>query len=424
MFRLIALMGLSAHLVFAQTIAIRAGRLFDPKSGTNLSNQVVLVRGERITDVGPAASVQVPAGARVIDLSNATVLPGLIDGHVHTMGGPSGLQYQMMLGLANAQRDLNAGFTTVVDMGSHGGWFGTVELKRAIDTGLVKGPRMQVSGPVLSITKPLNGSFPLNFKPAEADLVADGVEGVTAAVRELAHYGATWVKLMVTGTFVFKPNGEMVNEALPSLQEIKAVVDEAHRRGMKVASHSYGDNGLHWSLEAGIDWIQHAVDADEEDIKLFVRKGLPLSATILDMREDEPGDLKRFAPYSRLRLMETTWKKMLAAGMRLSFGSGAAEGRIFDDACKCSHGAQAETFSYFVKWGATPAYVLRMATTVNAEIIGMQDSIGTVEKNKLADIIAVSGDPLADISEMRRVRFVMKGGEVIRNTLSAERDNP
>ena len=311
MLRLIAFWGLMAPLVWSQTIAIRAGRLFDPKSGTNSSNQVVLVRGERIMDVGPAASVTVPAGARVIDLSNATVLPGLIDGHVHTMGGPSGLQYQMLLGVANAQRDLNAGFTTVVDMGSHGGWFGTVELKKAIDSGLVKGPRMQVSGPVLSITKPLNSSFPLNFKPAEADLVADGVEGVRAAVRELAHYGATWVKLMVTGTFVFKPNGEMVNEALPSLEEIRAVVDEAHRRGMKVASHSYGDNGLHWSLEAGIDWIQHAVDADEEDIKIFVRKDLPLSATILDMREDEPGDLKRFAPYSRLRLMETTWKKML-----------------------------------------------------------------------------------------------------------------
>ena len=192
------------------------------------------------------------------------------------MGGPSGLQYQMLLGVANAQRDLNAGFTTIVDMGSHGGWFGTVELKKAIDSGLVKGPRMQVSGPVLSITKPLNASFPLNFKPAEADLVADGVDGVRAAVRELAHYGATWVKLMVTGTFVFKANGEMVNEALPSLEEIRAVVDEAHRRGMKVASHSYGDNGLHWSLEAGIDWIQHAVDADEEDIKMFQRKDLPV----------------------------------------------------------------------------------------------------------------------------------------------------
>src|SRR5258708_544882 len=210
MLRLIAFWGLAATLVLSQTIAIRAGRLFDPKSGTNLPNQVVVVRGERIMDVGPAASVQVPAGARVIDLSNATVLPGLIDGHVHTMGGPSGLQYQMLLGVANAQRDLNAGFTTVVDMGSHGGWFGTVELKKAIDSGLVKGPRMQVSGPVLSITKPLNASFPLNFKPAEADLVADGVEGVRAAVRELAHYGATWIKLMVTTTFIFKPNGAMV----------------------------------------------------------------------------------------------------------------------------------------------------------------------------------------------------------------------
>ena len=201
----------------------------------------------------------------------------------------------------------------------------------------------------MSITRPASTPFPLNLKPAEADLVADGVEGARAAVRELAHYGANWVKVMVTGTFVFKPNGEMVNEALPSLEEIQAIVDEAHRRGLKVSSHSYGDNGLNWSLQAGIDWIQHAVDADDTDIKTFLQKDLPLSATILDRREDEPGDLKRFSPYSRLRLMELTWKRMFAAGMRLSFGSGAAEGRIFDASCKCSHGAQAETFSYFVK---------------------------------------------------------------------------
>ncbi len=418
--RFILLCGLAATLVVqaqnppAQTIAIRAGRLFDPHSGAYLADQMVLILGERITAVGPAASLPAPAGARIIDLSQATVLPGLIDGHVHTMGGPSGLQYQMLLGVANAQRDLNAGFTTIVDMGSHGGGFGTVELRKAIDSGLIKGPRMQVSGPVLSITRPAIAPFPLNFKPAEADLVADGVEGVRAAVRELAHYGVNWVKLMVTGTFVFKPNGEMVNEALPSLEEIQAIVDEAHRRGLKVSSHSYGDNGLHWSLEAGNDWIQHAVDADDADIKTFLRKDLPLSATILDMREDEPGDLNRFSPYSRMRLMEVTWKKMLVAGMRLSFGSGAAEGRIFNAACKCSHGAQAETFSYFVK-GATPAYVLRMATTTNAAIIGMQDNIGTVEKGKFADIIAVSGDPLVDITEMQRVKFVMKGGDVIRN---------
>ena len=399
-----------------QTVAIRAGRLFDPKSGANLTNQVVLVRGDRIADVGP--NVQIPAGATVIDLSQATVLPGLIDGHVHTMGGSSGLQYQMMLGLANAQKDLNAGFTTIIDMGSHGGWFGTVELKKAIDAGLFKGPRMQVSGPVLSITPPGNASYPLNFKPAGADLNADGPEAMRAAVRELAHYGATWVKVMTTGSFIFKPDGEMVNQPLPSLDEIKAVVDEAHRRGMKVATHSYGQNGLKWPLEAGVDWIQHGVAADDADIRTFVQKGAPLTATTLDMREDEPGDLRRFAPYSRFRLMEKTWKKMLAAGMRLSFGSGAAEGRIFDQACRCSHGAQGEMFPLFVKWGATPVYTLRMATTVNAEIIGMQDSLGTVEKGKFADLIAVSGDPLTDISEMQRVKFVMKGGDVIRNDIS------
>ncbi|HUI80666.1 MAG TPA: amidohydrolase family protein [Bryobacteraceae bacterium] len=401
----------------APVTAIRAGRLFDPKSGTNLVNQVVLIRGDRITDAGPAGQVQIPAAARVIDLSQATVLPGLIDGHVHTMGGSSGLQYQMMVGLANAQRDLNAGFTTIVDLGSHGGGYGPVELRKAIDNGLVRGPRMQVAGPVLAITRPANASVPLNFKPAEADLVADGVDGMRMAVRELAHYGVNWVKLTTTGSFVFKSNGEMVNEALPSLEEIKAVVDEAHRRGLKVASHSYGDNGLKWPLEAGIDWIQHAVDADDADIQTFLKKGLPLGATILDMREDEPADLKRFAPYSRFRLMEVTWKKMLKAGMRLSFGSGAAEGRIFEESCKCSHGAQAETLSILVKWGATPAYVLRMATTTNAEIIGMQDNIGTLEKGKLADIIAVAGDPLADITEMQRVKFVMKGGEVVKNDL-------
>jgi imidazolonepropionase-like amidohydrolase len=416
---LLCLTGLTASAQNTQIIAIRAGRLFDSNSGANLANQILLIRGERIVDVGPASRVQVPAGARVIDLSRANVLPGMIDGHVHTMGGPSGLQYQMLVGLRNAQRDLNAGFTTIVDLGSHGGGYGPVELKRAIEAGLFKGPRMQAAGPVLTITKPGFSSYPINFKLPEPDLIANGVAGMREAVRELAHYGANWVKLMTTGTFVFKPDGEMVNEALPSLEEIRAVVDEAHRRGMKVASHSYGDNGLKWPLEVGLDWIQHAVDADESDIRAFVDKKLPLTSTILDMREDEPMDLKRFAPYSRFRLMEVTWKKMLAAGVRLSFGSGAAEGRIFDEACKCSHGAQAETLSILVKWGATPAYVLRMATMVDAEIIGMKDSIGSLEKGKFADVIAVSGDPLADITEMQRVKFVMKGGDIVRNDLAA-----
>jgi imidazolonepropionase-like amidohydrolase len=232
------------------------------------------------------------------------------------------------------------------------------------------------------------------------------------------------VKIHTTGRFYFKPNGEMVNQALPSLEEIKAVVDEAHRRGMWVASHTYGGDGLKWAIEAGLDNIQHANAADDEDIKNIVRKNLPITSTILDLRQDEPGDLKQWAPYSRFRIMETTWKKMMNAGVRLGFGSGSApvsngRGRIYNLECNCSHGVQGETFTVLVKWGATPASVLRMATTVNAEIIHMQDSIGTLEKRKFADLVAVAGDPLKDITEMERVKFVMKGGVVVRDDLTA-----
>ena len=187
-----------------------------------------------------------------------------------------------------------------------------------------------------------------------------------------------------TGAFYFKPNGEMVNQALPNLEELKAVVDEAHRRGLFVATHSYGGDGLKWAIEAGVDDIQHATAADDADIKMLVQKNLPVTATILDHRQDEPGDLKQWAPYSRWRLIEQTWKKMLAAGVKLGYGSGATpvtngQGRIFNAACNCSHGVQSEMFPIFVKWGATPAYALRMATSINAEIVHIQDSVGTIE---------------------------------------------
>jgi imidazolonepropionase-like amidohydrolase len=216
----------------------------------------------------------------------------------------------------------------------------------------------------------------------------------------------------------------MVNQALPSLEELKAVVDEAHRRGMFVASHTYGGDGLKWAIEAGVDDIQHATAATDEDIKMLVQKNLPVTSTILDHRQDEPGDLKQWAPYSRYRLMEKTWKKMMAAGVKLGYGSGSApvynsQGRIYNTACNCSHGVQSEMFPVFVSWGATPLYTLRMATTVNAEIIHMQDSVGTLEKGRFADVIAVSGDPLQDITEMQRVKFVMKGGAVVRDDLTA-----
>jgi imidazolonepropionase-like amidohydrolase len=400
-----------------QTFAVRAGRMFDPKSGTNLKNQIVVIKGDRIADVGPADRVPVPADARVIDLSGATVLPGLIDGHVHLTDAAGGLQHQMMVALYSATQSLNAGFTTQVAMGSHGGGYADVELRRAIETGLVRGPRILPAGPLLAVTAPGNDPFPLEFKPFEPDLVADGPEALRAAVRQLAHYGVNHNKIHTSGRFYFKPNGEMVNQSLLSLEEMKAIVDEAHRLGLYTATHSYGGDGLKVAIEAGVEDIQHATAADDDDIKMLLQKNLPVTPTILDHRQDEPGDLKQWTSYSRWRLMEKTWKKMLAAGVKLGFGSGSAPppGRVYNLACNCSHGVQAEMFPILVKWGATPVYTLRMATTVNAEIIHMQDSLGTIEKGKFADLVAVSGDPLEDITEMQRVKFVMKGGMVVRN---------
>jgi imidazolonepropionase-like amidohydrolase len=410
-----------------QTTAIRAGKLFDPKSGQMLANQVVLIQGERIASVGPAASVSIPAGAKVLDLSRATVLPGLIDGHVHLTDAVGGLQHQMMVALHSATESLKAGYTTQVVQGSHGGGFADVELKRAIEQGLVQGPRLLPAGPILAITAPGNGPFPLAFTPFEVEIVKDGVDALRAGVRELAHYGADHVKIHTTGPFYFKQNGEMVNQALPSLEELKAVVDEAHRRGMFVASHTYGGDGLKWAIEAGVEDIQHAVAATDEDIQMILQKNLPITSTILDLRQDESGDLKQWAPYSRFRLMEQTWKKMLKAGVRLGYGSGATpvsdgQGRIFNAVCDCSHGVQSEMFPIFVSWGATPLYTLRMATTVNAEIIHWQDKVGAIEKGKFADLIATSGDPLQDITEMQHVKFVMKGGTVIKDDLGAQSD--
>src|SRR5438128_5535481 len=414
---LITIVGLSILLVSAplprvwsqtpqglRLVAVRAGRMFDPKSGNNVSDQVVLIRGDRITDVGPAARVQIPAGARVIDLSKATVLPGLIDGHVHLTDGKGDQRQQAM---HSAIESLKAGYTTLVTQGSHGGNYTDVELKKEIDSGRVQGPRLMPAGPILG-----------------AELPAKGPDAFRAGMRDLSQHGADHAKITTTGMFSFKPNGEMVNEPVATLDELKAAVDEAHKHGMFVATHSYGGDGLKWAIEAGVDDIQHALAADNADIKLLIQKNLPVTSTILDLRQDEPADLKKFGTYSTWRIQQVTWKKMMAAGVRLGYGSGATpvtngQGRIFNEACQCSHGVQAEMFPIFVQWGATPVYALRMATTVNARIIHKQDSLGTIEKGKFADLIAVAGDPLKDITEMQRGKFVMKGGEIVKNELTA-----
>ena len=410
-----------------QTIAIRAGRMFDPRTGSLLADQVVVVRGDRIVDVG--ANVQVPAGARVIDLSRATVLPGLIDTHLHVMdgnpltapGGPGitpgttgaaapaalGLQYRELVALVNAQRDLAAGFTTVVDLMTHGGWYGTVDLRNAIDNGLVQGPRMQVAGPGIVATNKANVAFPVLSGARPANLgaqVADGPDAVRAAVREQAHYGVDWIKIYSTQEFHFEPDGTMVNTPTFTLEETRAIVGEAHRQGLKVACHAYGGEGLHNCIEAGVDVPTHGIDLDDGSMKMLLQKNLPLTATLFDLSIEDAQEMRRWNN-SRWRMMEKSWKKAFAAGVRLPFGSGAGP---------FPHGTQGDMFAYFVKWGMTPAQSLRMASTVAAETIGWQDRVGTIEKGRFADLVAVGGDPLADITEMSRITFVMKGGQVVK----------
>ena len=391
-------------------VAVRAGRLFDSKSGTMLRNQVIVIRGDRITDVGPA--VAIPAGAQVIDLSQATVLPGLIDTHLHVMDGGNGpgqsLQYRELIALTNAQRDLNAGFTTIVDLMSHGGMYGTVDLRNAINSGLVSGPRMQVAGPGIANTNKAGGGYlpgtPVSFVGAQ---IANTPWGVREAVREQAHYGVDWIKIYSTEEYTLNADGTMVATPGFTLEETQAIVDEAHRKGLKVACHAYGGEGLHNCIAAGVDVPTHAIDLDDASVKMLLEKKLPLTATLFDLSIDDAMEMRRFGN-SRWRMMEKSWKKALAAGVKLTFGSGAGP---------FPHGTQADMFAYFVKWGMAPAQTLQMATSTAAEIIGWADRVGSVEKGKFADLIAVPGDPLADITEMQRIRFVMKGGEVVRNDL-------
>lgn len=419
-----------AQVSAAQTLAVRAGRMFDPRTGTLLPNQVIVIRGDRIADVGPNA--QIPAGARVIDLSRATVMPGLIDSHLHVMdgnpltapGGPGispgttgaaaantlGLQYRELIALVNAQRDLSAGFTTVVDLMTHGGWYGTVDLRNAINNGLVQGPRMQVAGPGIVATNKANIAFPLLNESPIANLgaqVANGPDGVRAAVREQAHYGVDWIKIYSTQEFHFEPNGTMVNTPTFTLEETQALVNEAHRQGLKVACHAYGGEGLHNCIQAGVDVPTHGVDLDDASVKMLLEKKLPLTSTMFDLSFEDAQEMKRWGT-SRWRFMEKSFKKASAAGIVQPFGSGAGP---------FPHGTQVDQFAYLVKWGKTPAQALQAAMTVAAQIIGWQDQVGTLEKGKFADMVAVAGDPLADITEMSRIMFVMKGGQVVRNDM-------
>jgi len=406
-----------------QVVAVRAGRLFDARTGTMLSNQVVLIRGDRIADVGPA--LQIPPDAQVIDLSAATVLPGMIDGHVHTSQNlpNESVEHRTMIMIQSAQRDLDAGFTTVIDMDSRGG-FGTVELRNAINSGLVRGPRMQVAGQSLNqrASTPYPNTVPGFYSGFTEGKNINGPWLARAAVRELKFHGADWAKIYTTQDFVgaelyeFRPDGSLVASPSLTLEEVEAIVDEAHRMGLKVACHTYGGDGMRACVQAGVDLPMHLLELYKDDatLKMVIQKKLPVMMTIDDLIGLEAEDKKLTGgKVTRLGLGEQTFRKLLAAGVPLPFGSGAVPVAF-------PHGKQADQFAYLVKWGMTPAQALQTAFTIAANILNYNwaNRVGSLEKGKFADLIAVSGDPLADITEMQRVKFVMKGGTVVRNDLT------
>jgi imidazolonepropionase-like amidohydrolase len=399
-----------------RSIAVRAGRMFDSKSGQMLTKQVILLTGDRITDVGPEGQIKIPAGAQVVDLRQATVLPGLIDAHTHMFNTrkPHGTtEDYMLIAAQNAQFDLNAGFTTARDMTSHGNGYGDVAIRNAINEGRIDGPRYQVSTRGL-----VWGAKPKDPNAPEDPLAAAVVrspDDARAAVRDQIAHGADWIKLYPAGNYSFTLTGVAEYEVTYPLPVLQAAIDEAHRLGKKTGCHNYGGEGLKNAIVAGCDTIEHGFGLDQDEINMMVAKGLFFDPTL--MRYSEPymddNDAKSTGgKYRMIPIFEHAVQMATATkGIKLMVGSGA-------DGATLAHGTQALEIVELVKHGGvSPARVLQSATMINAEALGWQDQIGSIEKGKFADLVAVAGDPLTDITEVQRVKFVMKGGKIIRNDI-------
>jgi imidazolonepropionase-like amidohydrolase len=396
-----------------RAMAVRAGRLFDSTSGRMLTNQVVLISGERITDVGPAGRVAIPAGVEVIDLSNASLLPGLIDAHTHMFnnrGAKATTESSMLIAVQNVQADLRAGFTAARDMSSHGNGYGDVAIRDAINQGRFDGPRYQVS--TLGIVwgaAPANPAAPDN---PLASTVVRSVDDARAAVREQIARGADWIKLFPAGAYSFTPAGQVQYQVTYPLPVLQALIEETHRLGKKAGCHVYGGEGQKNAITAGCDTIEHGWGLDQEQVDMMVAKNLYFDPTLVRYSEPYMDDNDARTTGGKYRIIPILEKAaaMAAAtpGLKVMVGSGV-DGSTFP------HGTQALEFESLVKHaGLTPARAIQSGTMTNAAALGWQDQIGSIDKGKFADLIAVSGDPLADITELQRVTFVMKGGTIIK----------
>jgi imidazolonepropionase-like amidohydrolase len=397
-----------------RSIAIRAGRLFDSTSGRMLTRQVVIISGERIAETGPEGQVKIPAGIQVLDFSQATVLPGLIDAHTHmfnTRGAGGTTEASMLIAVQNAQADLRAGFTTARDMSSHGNGYGDVAIRDAINMGRIDGPRYQVSGRgIVWGAAPPNPAAPDN---PLASTVVRSVEDARAAVRDHVEHHVDWIKLFPTGAYSFTSTGVAQYQLTYPMPVLQALIDEAHRLGHKTACHVYGGEGQKNAILAGCDTIEHAFGLDQEQANMMAAKGLYYDPTFVRYIEPYMDDNDAKNTGGKYRMIPIFEKAVTMAaqtkGVKMMVGSGA-------DGATYPHGAQALDFEALVKRGGmSQVRVLQSGTMINAEALGWQDRIGSIEKGKYADLIAVSGDPLADITELQRVKFVMKGGKIVRN---------
>ena len=404
----------------AKILAVRAGRLVDPKAGTVVPNAVVLVENGRVKAVGP--SVSIPAGATIVDLSGYTVLPGLIDCHTHLVADASDADPLTELKSSSAKRafesvpnakvTLEAGFTTVRDLGSYRA-FVDVALRDAIAKDYFPGPHMYVAGPYVTITGgggAMSGSLAPDIRlPWDLDYgVADGPDQVRQRVRAIAQHGVDQIKVLATGAFL--AHGSDPHAVEYTYDELRAAVEEAAHKGLKVAAHAHSADGIKNAVRAGVASIEHGTYADDEALRLMKERGTYLVADIYDAEwirqaAGYPKDFAEKQPEGD-EIQRQNFKKAAQMGVKVAFGT---------DAGVYPHGLNARQFAWQVKYGQTPMEAIRSATIRAAELIGRGNEAGSLDPGKWADLIAVKGDPLQDVSLLEKVLFVMKGGKVYKD---------
>jgi len=407
--------------LMAQTsphVVVHAGHLLDVKNGKVLADQMLVVEDGKIVSTGAAGETIVPADAVRIELPNATVLPGLIDAHTHLTMDPKfgydrlaiSVPREALIGAKNARVTLLAGFTTVRNV--HADGYSDVALRDAINAGDVPGPRMLVSGPALGIT---GGHCDNNMLPFEyhavGDGVADGIAEVQHKVRQNIKYGADLIKICATGGVLSLGDNPQASQF--TLEEMKAIVTDAHRLGRKVAAHAHGAEGIRWAAEAGVDSIEHGSYIDDAAIAVMKEKGTYLVPTLYlgDWMIDNAGlthlpppllaKAQQVLPAARKNIAHA-----FASGVKVAFGT---------DAAVYPHGMNAHEFAVMVKLGLTPLQAIQAATVNAADLLGWSGKVGTLDPGAWADMVAVDGDPLKDVTTLERVKFVMKGGEVVKN---------